>query len=577
MLQLLTLLQAPALVFSRPPVEGWGSVLEGLQNSLPASDPVPTSGRPSWASRPSPPSPPLSPHGMARPRIPNIPNISPGLSTWQTSSIMPPSIPGVQGGSLQIPNMKPVSIPNINPSTSETPSFSPMIPNQRPRRPSRAGALSFSYDTSGEKSRLNRWQGGQFPGDASQSQFPRDPRQTQFPPTRSRAQSAAQNPWMVPQQQHHPYNPFPIPLRRNHSAIPNLARLRLPTKPELPLTGGGPCVTAKGLVGKCATEQKCRAARGTPSGNCPQGPQAVCCTFAERCGAVTAQEVTYLRSPGYPSLASQQADCEVTVRLQNNACQLRLDFLDFELAPPRDGVCSPQDRLLITSNQRQAFIPVSEFCGRVAETPVDPTRSDLPHIYVHVDDRHPERSDATAPNSSPLRTVTLNMKARHSAKWNIRVDQIDCDGGDLQAPAGCGQYFTEPSGNISSLNWRDGTYLKDKNVASCIKPDLEACAIQYTINGMGLGLFRGNKLGYGLACSDHLAFHGEKTGVCGSVVTPRQMTLPSTSLTGFTLSTDGNHKDKQDVGFSLSYRMVKGNDCKGLQFYKYPNLPSSRA
>ena len=86
---------------------------------------------------------------------------------------------------------------------------------------------------------------------------------------------------------------------------------------------------------------------------------------------------------------------------------------------------------------------------------------------------------------------------------------------------------------------------------------------------MGLGLFRGNKLGYGLSCTDHLAFHGEKTGknrmmvifwyfngsgVCGSAVTPRQMILPSTSIPGFTFSTDGNHKDKQDVGFSLSYR-----------------------
>jgi len=572
LLQLLALLQSLGFVFGRPPLEGWGSILQGLQDNLPESDSTLTSGRPSWASRPSPPSSPMSPPGSARPRIPNIPNISPGLPTWQTSSVMQPSMPGVPGSSLQIPNMRPVSIPNVNPlTTGAPPNFSPMVPNRRPKRPSRAGALSFSYDDAGR-------QGGSFPRDPSQSQFPRDPRQLQFPPVRSRAQSAAQYPWMVPQQQQqHPYNPFPIPARRNHSAIPNLARLRLPVKPELPLSGGGPCVTAKGLVGKCASEQKCRAAKGNPSGSCPQGPQAVCCTFAERCGAVTAQGVTYFRSPGYPSLASQQADCEITVRLRSSACQLRLDFLDFEMAPPRDGVCSAQDRLLLTSNQRQAFIPVSEFCGRVAETPVDPTRTDLPHIYVHVEDRHPERPDATAPNSSPLRTVTLNMKARHSARWNIRVDQIDCDGGDLQAPAGCGQYFTEPIGNISSLNWRDGTYLKNVNLASCLKPDLGACAIQYTINGMGLGLFRGNKLGYGLACSDHLAFHGEKTGVCGSVVSPRDMTLPSTSVTGFTFSTDGNHKDKQDVGFSLAYRMLKGNECNGQQFYRYPNLPAARS
>ena len=186
--------------------------------------------------------------------------------------MMAPSIPGVPGTSLQIPNTKPVSIPNSNPTTSEPPIFSPIIPNQRPRKPSRAGALSFSYDDAGEKSRFNNWQSGQFPGDASQSQFPRDPRQLQFPPMRSRAQSAAQSPWMVPQQHRNPYtSPFPTPLRRNQSAIPNLARLGLPTKPELPLSGGGPCVTAEGLVGKCSTERKCRTARGTPSGNCAQG------------------------------------------------------------------------------------------------------------------------------------------------------------------------------------------------------------------------------------------------------------------------------------------------------------------
>ena len=357
----------------------WGSVLQELRNNLPDNDPIATSGRPSWASRPSPPPTSLPPPGTTRPPIPNIPNVNPGLAALQTGPMMPPSIPVVPGSSLEIPNMKPVPIPNGNPSTNDgaPPSFSPKIPNQRPRKPSRAGTLSFSYAEAEEKARFNSWQGGQFP---------RDPRQIQFPPMRGRVQSAAQNPWMVPQQQQHPNSLFPTTLRRNHSAIPNLARLRLPAKPELPLSGGGRCVTAKGLVGKCATEQKCRAAKGTPSpsGSCLQGPPAVCCTFSERCGAVTAQGVTYFQSPDYPSLVSQQADCEVTVRLRSNVCQLKLDFLDFELPPPRDGSCSAQDRLRITSNQRQAFIPVSELCGRVAEIPADPTSTGLPHLYVHV-------------------------------------------------------------------------------------------------------------------------------------------------------------------------------------------------
>ena len=29
--------------------------------------------------------------------------------------------------------------------------------------------------------------------------------------------------------------------------------------------------------------------------------------------------------------------------------------------------------------------------SKLIQTPVDLTRTDLPHIYVHVDDRHPER------------------------------------------------------------------------------------------------------------------------------------------------------------------------------------------
>ena len=108
------------------------------------------------------------------------------------------------------------------------------------------------------------------------------------------------------------------------------------------------------------------------------------------------------------------------------------------------------------------------------------------------------RPDNTVPNWQKVRAVHLNMKVgcvsytnqcflsppqnRNQAKWDIRVTQIPCDGSNLlqvnikivfedwnysfkltcnlQAPAGCGQYFTARSGNISSLNWKDGTYLK---------------------------------------------------------------------------------------------------------------------
>ena len=97
----------------------WGSVLQELRNNLPDNDPIATSGRPSWASRPSPPPTSLPPPGTARPPIPNIPYLNPGFTTRQTGPMMPPSIPGVPGSSLEIPNMKPVPIPNSNPSTND--------------------------------------------------------------------------------------------------------------------------------------------------------------------------------------------------------------------------------------------------------------------------------------------------------------------------------------------------------------------------------------------------------------------------------------------------------------------------
>ena len=44
------------------------------------------------------------------------------------------------------------------------------------------------------------------------------------------------------------------------------------------------------------------------------------------------------------------------------------------------------------------------------------------------------------------------------------------------------------------------------------KDSLSNCWSISILSRMGVGKFTGNKLGYGLACSDHLAFHGEKTG-----------------------------------------------------------------
>ena len=108
------------------------------------------------------------------------------------------------------------------------------------------------------------------------------------------------------------------------------------------------------------------------------------------------------------------------------------------------------------------------------------------------------RSDNTVPNWQKVRAVHLNMKVScffstnqgffvssesepskvgykshpnslwweqsSSGEHNNCFRRMDLSLGNdmysLQAPSGCGQYFTASSGNISSLNWNDGTYQK---------------------------------------------------------------------------------------------------------------------
>ena len=43
----------------------------------------------------------------------------------------------------------------------------------------------------------------------------------------------------------------------------------------------------------------------------------------------------------------------------------------------------------------------------------------------------------------------------------------------------CPQYYTEPSGTITSLNLPDRLYPANLDMAVCIRPDLASCGIEY--------------------------------------------------------------------------------------------------
>jgi len=338
----------------------------------------------------------------------------------------------------------------------------------------------------------------------------------------------------------------------------------LPLPPE-------PCHSKAGLLGECMSAQQCGAGGGTQAGLCHAGRDVslharVCCTHPGQCGTVTNHEVSYLQSPGYPATLSQLAHCPYTVHLLPGVCQLRLDFLDVQLAPLQHGVCSPDNVLTLRTGLRGSFVPTHQLCGKLA-TNSDPLRTDGPHLYVHYMEDSP--GTPKIPNRAAVpRQLELNFKVTdYSSKWNIRVSQITCDGAPLEAPPGCAQYYNAPAGNITSLNLAERGYPAATSLDLCLAAQPGACAVKYNMREMAVGPTKGGGLGYGLVCSDFLKFRGEKTGLCGRG-TGRQVVLPVRGPAGLTFTSDSQHIPQADVGYNIEYEFL--HECSNLQYFKYP-------
>jgi len=342
------------------------------------------------------------------------------------------------------------------------------------------------------------------------------------------------------------------------------------------------CLTESGKVGECLQAFECGLENGVIDGLCHMGHDAyyhlrTCCIYESHCGYETNKEVTYLKNPEFPHRTQGSSTCMFKIDLLPTVCQLRLDFLELEMKGMKDGECDPANSLSITSSSPEAFIPVKQFCGTIHREVEDELRTDLPHIYVHVDRDHPSlkgNTNSGLPNKNEEPSVWLNLKVKDFAsRWNIRVSQIQCDGANLQAPAGCGQYYNMNSGNLTSLNFLDQAYPKGVSLTSCIKRDPSACALELNMKSFAVGETKfgaSTKLGYGLTCKDYFLVNGEKTSICGTNNNiPRRMIFPANGPESVHFYSDDLHNPKTDVGYHFEY--FHHTNCRGLEFYKYPN------
>jgi len=389
-------------------------------------------------------------------------------------------------------------------------------------------------------------------------------------------------------------SPYQLPPNKQpHPGVPNKIPSVRPVLPPPPFNmGPSPlnlpreeCITVKGELGECASYFHCGSQGGHPSGLCHLGHDVsaharTCCLFPSYCGFETNKQVTYFKNPNYPNITSNTGDCLYRVNLQPGVCQVRVDFLDLRLKPLVNGDCDPTNSLTISSNDRHAHVAVDQLCGTVSQGYVDPLRTDIPHVYIHVDDDIPiDRPNFKAPNSHPM-NVNFKFKAtNYPSRWNLRISQIHCEGASLEAPSGCSQYYNQNKGNITSINYKDGAYRNNLDMTICIKRDPAACAIKYRLHTMAVGPTKGgtpgkSQLGYGLTCDDYLVFNGEKTAMCGSLSKgARDVVLPVRGPQGLTLHTDQIHIPKADAGFHIEYEYL--HNCHGVEFYKYP-VPGRR-
>ncbi|GAB0091930.1 uncharacterized protein DMENIID0001_068470 [Sergentomyia squamirostris] len=262
----------------------------------------------------------------------------------------------------------------------------------------------------------------------------------------------------------------------------------------------GVCTSTVGY-GTCMRRADCLRDGGeTPPGDCAR-KGTDCCTAFLGCGGQAHLKRVYIERE-----ATLQINCNHNIIMINeNICQLRLDFEEFELVDPTIVGGAPQ--CLVDSFQVKDLT----LCGNM----------DGQHVYVDV-------------TPGTMLNVELNFNIMDrlvnpqlpNPRWRILVTQIECapdaaaalrDGRGLSelgypdmerdprvyhtapptylldqailAPRGCLQYFPNPSGVFESFNFRNGqgNYPGNMNYAICFRRRPNDRRITFTSQFFQLG------------------------------------------------------------------------------------------
>ncbi|XP_045592399.1 uncharacterized protein [Procambarus clarkii] len=284
----------------------------------------------------------------------------------------------------------------------------------------------------------------------------------------------------------------------------------------------GPCAAATGEQGTCYSQKECDTLAGTASGTCANG-FGVCCVLYTTCGNTLAVNGSYFVNAGYPTSVGSAGICSVTLTPPAGTCQILLNFDDFELVGPVAGDCTNDTFVVLGANP--GFM-VPTLCGFNSGQ----------HMFIDVDN-----------SAGPYQLVTSLSPFNFQRRWKIKVTYISVTT-PCRAPYRCLQYFSTPSGQISSFNF-GGTpsmMLNDQAYSICFGYVPGYCDIGISYSRFDLGNVNQQ------CTSDFVASGGEK--LCGDF-TAFTSQVNSTGPANLLVVSDSVN-DREEEGFAGSYMMM---------------------
>lgn len=336
------------------------------------------------------------------------------------------------------------------------------------------------------------------------------------------------------------------------------------------------CKGADDKDGVCYTAAQCTDMGGTATGNCAMG-FGVCCRILvdPTCPSDITTASATIVNPGYPddvntatagscssssgaagrvapriffptttttttATATSVTNVEVSgtdtiyrwavKKATPTVEQIRIDFVEFDIAPPVMGACSNESMTITGADAVTNKILPDKLCGVLTGQ----------HLYLSVKDL-----------GTDFVTIEITLSVLGRQEWEMLVTQIEGDATADLAPRGCLQYFKKDAATFSSFNWNDGNgeLLNNQQYSICIMDNDAYCDVALTSGGFDL-----TGTAPSTNCMDKIAFG---TNVfCGTTFAVNNMdTWNFTGSYQIPFFSDGDNT-AMAVGFEMSYVLL---------------------